>query len=70
VYNPEEQDYFYYVHDKYWLKHYEPAGDSKEWLAYVGRIGEYWKFSMGGAFPTVTPSPYSPGFRIGWSSFT
>jgi len=56
-----------------WFYHCDPSGNSKEWLAFVGRIGEYWSKSYGIA-SVAKPSPKSPSMWANksheWTSLT
>jgi len=56
-------------HGSTWLYHYDPSGNSKEWLAFVGRIGDFWTNGL-----TSTVSPCSPSMWANnsheWTSFT
>jgi len=46
-----------------------PIGNSKEWLAYSGRIGDYWTKIKPPEGSTSTPSPTSPGSHADWRNF-
>jgi len=52
-----------------WLWHRMPIGNSKEWLAYSGRIGDYWTKIKPPEGSTSTPSPTSPGSHADWRNF-
>ncbi|MCK5686178.1 hypothetical protein KAJ27_18745 [bacterium] len=54
------------VHGHTYYPHYEIKG-GKHWLAYVGRVGDYWTSAV-----TATYSPKMPPFRtnVEWRNFT
>lgn len=47
-------------HNQAYLYHYDYLGNSKVWLAYRGRMGEYWY-----NYVTSTPSPHPPSIGDG-----
>jgi len=57
-----------YRHGYTFLFHIDPLKKSKEWLAFVGRMGEFWSNAV-----AATRSPYSPaygGISYEYYSFT
>jgi hypothetical protein len=49
-------------HGYTWLEHTDPVRSSKEWLAFVGRWGEYWWSQTLAGYPVHSFSPVSPAY--------
>lgn len=60
--------YYCTYHDQTWTQHRMPRGPSKEWLAFIGYFGDWWRRSS----PPVTHtySPKSPANNRYWRDFT